>query len=185
MQVGSGLPPRNLPIRNAPGFGESFKRDLREKNVIHATMGMQGMMLPSAGTFTDLDPGRKDRFGIPLPRVHLHYGANEIAMARDMVGTCGEIISAAGGQVYLQPSAISPDTLVLDYNHYAGTARMGRDPRTSVVDLDGCSHDVPNLWIGDSSVFPAYPEKNPTLTNIALSWRMSERLTERFRKGGA
>ena len=185
VQVGSGVPPRNLPIRNAPGFGESFKRDLREMNVMHASMGMQGMMLPSPGTFTDLDPRRKDRFGIPLPRVHLHYGENEIAMARDMVGTCGEIISAAGGQVYLQPSTISPDTLALDNNHYAGTARMGRDPRTSVVDLDGCSHDVRNLWIGDSSVFPAYPEKNPTLTNVALSWRMSERLAERLRKGGA
>jgi choline dehydrogenase-like flavoprotein len=44
-------------------------------------------------------------------------------------------------------------------------------------------HDVPNLFIGDSSVFAAYPEKNPTLTNIALSWRMSEQLAEKARKG--
>jgi len=42
---------------------------------------------------------------------------------------------------------------------------------------------VPNLFIGDSSVFAAYPEKNPTLTNIALSWRMSEQLAEKARKG--
>ena len=51
--------------------------------------------------------------------------------------------------------------------------------------LESWKHDVRNLWIGDASVFPAYPEKNPTLTNIALSWRMSERLIERFRRGDA
>jgi choline dehydrogenase-like flavoprotein len=146
---------------------------------------MQGMMLATPRTFVDLDPGRKDRFGIPLPRVNLYYGDNEIAMSRDMVDTCGEIIRAAGGEVFAQPSEISHETLTIDYNHYAGTARMGRDPKTSVVDIDGCSHDVRNLWIGDSSVFPAYPEKNPTLTNITLSWRMSERLIERFRRGEA
>jgi len=52
-----------------------------------------------------------------------------------------------------------------------------------VIDTDCRSHEIPNLFIGDASVFPAYPEKNPTLTNIALSWRMSDRLAERFRKG--
>jgi choline dehydrogenase-like flavoprotein len=60
---------------------------------------------------------------------------------------------------------------------------MGTDPKSSVVNTAGQSHDIPNLFIGDASVFPAYPEKNPTLTNIALSWRMSERLVEKFRRG--
>lgn len=60
---------------------------------------------------------------------------------------------------------------------------MGTNAKTSVVNTSCQSHDIPNLFIGDASVFPAYPEKNPTLTNIALSWRMSERLVERFRRG--
>jgi len=47
----------------------------------------------------------------------------------------------------------------------------------------GQSHEVSNLFIGDAAVFPAYPEKNPTLTNIALSWRMSDYLAERFHRG--
>ena len=59
---------------------------------------------------------------------------------------------------------------------------MGTNPKTSVVNLDCQSHDVPNLFIGDASVFPQYPEKNPTLTNIALSWRMSERLAAKLRR---
>jgi choline dehydrogenase-like flavoprotein len=61
---------------------------------------------------------------------------------------------------------------------------MGPDPKTSVVNLHGQSHEIPNLFIGDASVFPAYPEKNPTLTNITLSWRMSDHLVEKLRTGG-
>ena len=72
---------------------------------------------------------------------------------------------------------------MIDSNHWVGTARMGTDPKTSVVDPASRSHDIPNLYIGDASVFAAYPEKNPTLTNIALSWRMCDHLIENFRKG--
>ena len=123
------------------------------------TMGMQGMMLPSAGTLHRSNPDERS-VRHPLPRVHLHYGQNEIAMARDMMGTCGEIISAAGGQVFLQPSTVSPETLGLDYNHYAGTARMGRDTRTSVVDPDGCSHDVSQSLNGQTPPCTASKKSN-------------------------
>jgi choline dehydrogenase-like flavoprotein len=146
-------------------------------------MNMQGMMLPSAGTFVDLDPEKRDRFGLPLPRVHLHYGENEVAMAKDMVEVSEEIIHAAGGKTYQKPAEISPRTLIIDSNHWVGTCRMSRAAKDGVVNLDGQSHDIPNLFIGDASVFTAYPEKNPTLTNIALSWRMSERLADKARKG--
>jgi choline dehydrogenase-like flavoprotein len=60
---------------------------------------------------------------------------------------------------------------------------MGQDPKTSVVNTAGQSHDIPNLFLGDASVFPANPEKNPTLTNIALTWRMAEALAKRARSG--
>jgi choline dehydrogenase-like flavoprotein len=60
---------------------------------------------------------------------------------------------------------------------------MGKDPKTSVVNTDGQTHDIANLFIGDASVFPAYPEKNPTLTNIALSWRTADKLIAKARKG--
>jgi choline dehydrogenase-like flavoprotein len=52
-----------------------------------------------------------------------------------------------------------------------------------VVNADGQTHDIANLFVADSSVFSSYPEKNPTLTNIALSWRMSDHLAEKFRRG--
>jgi len=140
-------------------------------------------MLPSAKKFVDLDESRRDAFGMPLPRVHLHYEDNEIAMANDMIATSEDIIRAAGGRVWSAPDKATAGNLVIDSNRWAGTARMGRDPKTSVVNADCQSHDIPNLFIGDASVFAAYPEKNPTLTNIALSWRMSDRLAEKFRRG--
>jgi hypothetical protein len=79
-------------------------------------MGMQGSLFPSSDTFVDLDPDRKDRNGLPLPRVHLKYGSNDVAMAKDMVENCIEIIEAAGGEVYSRP-ARTADELTIDYNH--------------------------------------------------------------------
>ncbi len=183
VQCGSGLHPNNPRVNYPAGFGSALKRELKEKAICSANMNMQGMLFPSPKKFVDLDPDRKDRFGIPLPRVHLHYEENDVAMAKDMVQTSEEIILAAHGEVLSKPKTITPETLQIDYNHWVGTVRMGHDPKTSVVNADGQSHDIPNLFVGDSSVFAAYPEKNPTLTNIALAWRMSERLAEKAKRG--
>jgi len=173
----------DLPVRQVKGFGREFKRELREKNVGNARMNMQGALLISSKKFVDLDPERKDRYGLNLPRITLHYEDNDIAMAQDMVEKSEEIIRAGGGQVISSPGRITRDKLQIDYNHWVGTVRMGNDPKTSVLDKYGRSHDIPNLFVGDASVFSAYPEKNPTLTNIALSWRMSDHLVELGRKG--
>jgi choline dehydrogenase-like flavoprotein len=183
VQCAAGWPLFGLPVRRVKGFGLDFKRELREKNVASAAMNMQGSLLISSKKFVDLDPDRKDKYGLNLSRVHLHYEDNDVAMAKDMAARCQEIIQAANGEVISAPGNITAESLAIDYNHWVGTAHMGDDPKTSVLDRFGRSHDVPNLFIGDASVFSAYPEKNPTLTNIALSWRMSEHLAELARKG--
>lgn len=183
VQCGAGITPFRMAVRNVPGYGARFKREFREKNIGHAGMNMQGTLLISPKKFVDLDPARKDRFGLNVGRIHLHYERNDIRMAEDMVATCEEIIRAGGGEVLSRPRQITARELVIDSNHWVGTTRLGRNPKISVVDTEGRCHDVPNLFIADASVFPAYPEKNPTLTNIALSWRTSDRLVERFRRG--
>jgi len=182
VQCGSGLHPSRLAIRNVPGFGAALKRELRDLNACHAGMNMQGSLLVSPSKFVDLDAERKDRFGLALPRVHLHYEDSDIAMARDMVATCEEIIRSAGGRVHSSPDEVTAKRLVVDSNHWVGTTKMGTNPKNSVVNTGCQTHDIPNLFVGDASVFAASPEKNPTLTNIALSWRMSDRLVEKFRR---
>jgi choline dehydrogenase-like flavoprotein len=183
VQCGAGIRPGSLAFRDVPGFGSALKREIREKNVGHASMGMQGSLLISPHKFVDLDPERRDRLGLPLPRIHLHYEDNDVAMAQDMVATCEEIIRSTGGEVIRTPGTVTRNKLQIDQNHWVGTARMGTNSKESVVNTHGQSHEIPNLFIGDASVFPAYPEKNPTLTNIALSWRTSELLIEKFRRG--
>ena len=182
VQCGAGITSHRRAIRNAPGYGTSLKKRLREWNIGHAGMNMQGTTLISSNKFVDLDPDRRDAFGMPLPRVHLHYDDSDIAMARDMVEKCEEIIRAGDGEVIETPGNVTVEDLVIDLNHWVGTTRMGTDPRSSVVDTSGRSHDLPNLFVADASVFPAYPEKNPTLTNIALSWRTADGIVERFRR---
>ncbi len=185
VQCGSGLKAGRSPlvIKEGLGFGSPLKKQIREVNAGCVVMNMQGTTEITPRVFVDLDPQIKDRFGLPRPRIHLHYSAGDIAMAQDCVETCREVIRAAGGSVIKAPDKVTVDELIIDSNHWVGTARMGDDPKTSVVDRISQSHDIPNLFIGDASVFPAYPEKNPTLTNIALSWRMSERLVDKFRRG--
>ncbi|MBC8166423.1 MAG: GMC family oxidoreductase, partial [Bryobacteraceae bacterium] len=169
VQCGSGVHPSRLPIRNVPGFGIDLKKQISEMNSCHALMNMQGSLLVSGKKFVDLDTEKRDRFGLALPRVHLHYEDSDVAMARDMVATSEDIIKAAGGRIWSSPGEISAKTLVIDQNHWVGTCGMGTDPTRSVVNTLGQTHDIPNLWIGDASVFAAYPEKNPTLSNVALT----------------
>jgi len=183
VQCGAGVHPKKLAIKWAPGFGESLKAQLKDWNTIHAGMNMQGMLLISKNKYVDLDPVKKDANGVPLPRIHLHYDDSDLAMANDVIETCEETIRLAGGTVHASPGKATRENLVIDSNHWVGTARMGTDKRISVVDTECRSHDIPNLFLGDASVFPAYPEKNPTLTNIALSWRMAEKLAARARRG--
>jgi choline dehydrogenase-like flavoprotein len=181
VQCGSGVHPIGLRIRDVPGYGAKFKHELREKNVCHVLMNMQGALFVSPKKYVDLDPDRKDRFGLNLPRVHLHYEQNDVAMAQDMTQVCEEIVRLSGGEVYRSPGTVTAEKLSIDYNHWVGTTKMGIDPKNSVVNVHCQSHEIPNLFIGDASVFAANPEKNPTLTNIALSWRTSEYIVEKFR----
>jgi len=182
VQCGSGLHPNRMPVRQIPGYGKAFKRELLEMNINHASMNMQGSLLVSGKKFIDLDPARKDKYGLPLPRIHLHYEDSDVAMADDMIETCEEIIKAAGGRVIMTPGKADASKLQIDYNHWVGTTRMGKNPKTSVLNTDCQTHDIPNLFVGDASVFAAYPEKNPTLTNIALAWRTGDKIAEKARR---
>lgn len=123
---------------------------MREINIAHASMNMQGSLYTSPRKYVDLDPERKDRLGLPLPRIHLHYEENDIAMADDTVHTCEEIIRASGGKVHATPGKVTPEKLQIDYNHWVGTVRMGRNPKTSVLNTDCRSHEIPNLFVGDA-----------------------------------
>jgi choline dehydrogenase-like flavoprotein len=141
----------------------------------------QGEVLPYKDNRIEVDETLKDDAGIPGVRFHYAWHENEDAMFRDMMGVGEELLVRAGAE-YLKPRNPKP----MSYGHsihYVGTARMGTDPKTSVVTPWNVTHDVPNLLINDAAPFVTAGNQNPTLTILALAMRSSERLADRMKKG--
>ncbi len=162
--------------RSVAGFGRLYKQAVRERYPAFLHMAPYGEMLPNASSFIDLDWERKDSFGLPMARRHVSWGANERKLFADMNRWSRTILEAAGAEILAVGE--EPQT-----NHELGGCRMGADPRASVVDAFCRTHEVPNLYVVDGSVFPSASEKNPTLTIMALAARTAEHIGERLRKG--
>jgi len=163
-----------------PGFGVDFKRRVRDHAGAFISMGGFGEVLPRYESAVDLDPEVKDAWGIPVLRFNYQFGDNERKMAEDMAVTAREMFEAAGIEV------IGVDRTVLTEGwsiHELGTARMGTDPKTSVLNQFQQAHDVRNLFVVDGSSHVSASCQNPTWTIMALAWRSCEYLADEFRKG--
>jgi choline dehydrogenase-like flavoprotein len=118
-------------------------------------------------------------------RFHFAWGENEIKMAADMNETFKAIIDAAGGTpVHENGSSTSRWGHLYESGvaHEVGTVRMGSDPKTSALNGFCQAHDVKNLFVTDGACFTTNPDKNPTPTILALSWRASDYLLEQAKK---
>ena len=130
-----------------------------------AGIGINGECLPSDANRLEL-ADETDALGVPKARVRFGYGANEHALDRHATAFMRRIWEAAGASdIWVAPRAA----------HTIGTCRMGADPDASVVDPWGRSHEIPNLWICDNSVFPSALAANPALTIMALALRTAAR----------
>ena len=175
------------------GYGVSLKQKCRSMYGTFIGFNGRGEMIPNGKSYCELDPEVKDKWGIPVLRFHWQWGENELKMASDMQETFRSIIEAAGGTVVADirrnssAAAESPRARHISEGgaiiHELGTVRMGSDPKTSVLNRYCQSHDVKNLFIADAAPFVSNPDKNPTLTIMALAWRTSEYLVEQARKG--
>jgi len=117
----------------------------------------------------------KDRFGLPIPRVTYSWCDNDKQLNRHALAFMRQALEAVGArEIWDQED---------DTCHLNGTARMGDDPRTSVVDADCRSWDIRNLWICDGSVFPTVGGVNPSLTIQAIACRTGDRIREMARRG--
>jgi choline dehydrogenase-like flavoprotein len=139
-----------------------------------------GEMLPHPDNRVTLDPAVTDEWGVPAARIHCVYGENELAMARDAVDSCAEMMHRAGFTVWRFNTNLSPPGLA---SHEVGTARMGRDRNTSVLNSFCQSWDVENLFVMDGSCFPSQGVQNPTLTMLALAARSCDYLLDRLKRG--
>ena len=142
-------------------------------------------MIPNDDTYCEIDPTVKDKWGIPVLRFHWKWGEAETLQAGHMVKTFLEVIDKLGGKPVgnIQrdgKKAIAPGGAMI---HEVGTARMGASEKDSVVNGWGQAWAVPNLFITDGAVFASSPDKNPTLSILALSWRSSDHLATIAKQG--
>jgi len=129
--------------------------------------------LPEKENRVVLDPTLKDADGIPAPKLLYRMSANSKRLLEFHLQRAKESLEAAGAyQVVIAP-------LIRETGwHILGTCKMGTDPATSVVDPWGRSHDVPNLFVFDGSIWPTSSGMNPTATIAAVALRCAERLVE-------
>jgi choline dehydrogenase-like flavoprotein len=163
-----------------PGFGEEYKRKVRDYAGAIFSYGAFGEVLPRYENSVGIDPELKDVWGIPVLKFNYRFGDNEKKMAQDMYETGREMFQAAGFEI----TSSTKNVLCEGWSiHEMGTARMGDDPKTSVLNQFEQSHDVKNLFVVDGSAFVNASAQNPTWTIMALCWRSCDYLADQLQKG--
>jgi choline dehydrogenase-like flavoprotein len=151
------------------GFGAGFKKSLiGDLGPWELSFYGFGEMLPRHENYVEIDPRLVDAWGIPALRVHCTYGENEKRMLDDMVVGATEILEAIGATDIRPIKDDNPPGLVI---HETGTARMGRDPKTSVLNAHNQMWDVPNVFVTDGACMPSTANQNPSITYMALTAR--------------
>ena len=178
----SGCTPTAIPTaERVPGFGASFKAEVKKRYPGFVSLHPFGEVLPRPENRVTVDESRTDRYGVPLMNIDVGFGENEKKMMRHMYDTCEEILHTAGAEIspFRRDNHDPPGSSI----HEHGTCRMGGDPKSSMLNAYNQMHEVDNVFVVDGSAFASASEKNPTLTILALSWRATDYLTEELRKG--
>jgi choline dehydrogenase-like flavoprotein len=127
-----------------------------------------GECLPYHENHIALDPERRDRWGLPVLRVNVAWRDNERRMRADLKTATAEMLEAAGCRDVETFDDDGPPGFSV---HEMGGARMGRDPKTSVLGAYNQAHEVPNLYVTDGACMASNSCVNPSLTYMALTAR--------------
>jgi len=176
-----GIPPADAVPRV---WGSALKTAVRSASGATIQLTLRGEMIPNTDSFCEADPVVKDRFGIPVLRFAFRWSQNEVNQVAHGRRTAHAVFKRMGGTI-LDPD-LPPEKVMTaggEIIHELGTARMGADKRSSVVDGYGQTWDVDNLVLMDGAVFASGAHKNPTLTILALALRASEQLARRLKSG--
>lgn len=166
--------------RGQAGFGAEFKRSLVEdRGPWRMGLGGWGECLPRSDNYIELDPASRDKWGIPALKVHCTFGPNEKAILADVQITAAEMLEAAGAKdIRTHDNGLPPGLCI----HEMGTARMGRDPKTSVLNGFNQAHHVPNLFVTDGACMTSSANQNPSITYMALTARACDYAVEQMKR---
>lgn len=167
-----------------PVFGTKLKAEARRYYGSFVNLHARGEMIPNEKSYCELDPARKDRWGIPVLRFHFEWSEAELAQVVHQQKTFASVIEAAGG---IPDSPASDPRKVMtaggSVNHELGVTRMSARAEDGVTDPTGRLWDCPNVLVADGATFVSGPYKNPTLTIMALAWRGCDQLLAGTKNG--
>ncbi|HTJ14471.1 MAG TPA: GMC family oxidoreductase, partial [Dinghuibacter sp.] len=161
------------------GFGASFKSQLVRPGPWHMWMGVWGETLPYFENRVALSSSL-DAWGLPLVSINYAYHDNEEKMRRDAEACAVDMLTKTGATGIHSYGHLAPGGSAV---HEMGTARMGRDPRTSVLNGFNQMHDVPNVFITDGSCMTSSASQNPSLTYMALTARACDFAVKEMKAG--
>ncbi|MGO8995960.1 MAG: GMC oxidoreductase [Polyangiaceae bacterium] len=161
-------------------WGVRLKQALRDEALGARTLTFENFAegLPTPGTYVDLDPDVKDRWKLPVARITVDRHPLDIAANRLLAARGKEVLDALGPDSSRITQEDGQDMVL-----QAGTCRFGRDPATSVLDVDCRAHTVPNLYVSDSSFMPTFGGVPPTMTIMANAFRVGAGIAARFKAG--
>ena len=167
------------------GYGDSLRQDVKKYYGSLVGMSGRGESIARKENYCEIDPNKKDQWGIPVLRFHYQWSDQELKQAKHMHDTFEEIIVNMGGiPLGEKPGKDknfglhTPGRII----HEVGTTRMGNDPKKSVVDRFEKLHDLDNVFVVDAGPFVSQADKNPTWTILALSWRTSDYIVNQFKQ---
>lgn len=178
LQGGSGQSLWNH-AKLVPGFGAKFKQSVRSDFPWGVSLYGYGESLARYENHVSINRNVVDAWGIPALHIDMAWSDNEHEMVKDMGNSAEEMLRAAGAtDIKVSRVTDSPPGFSV---HEVGTARMGDDPKKSVLNKFNQAHEVKNLFVTDGACFVSQGCQNPTLTMMALTARACEYLVEEFR----
>lgn len=161
-------------------IGAGFKESLTEAGPWSMWVTGMGECLPYKENKVSLSKDKKDAWGVPLLEIDCEYKANELSMLKDILATSAEMLENAGFKnVYAYDDNEAPGLGI----HEMGTARMGRDPKTSVLNGNNQVWDAPNVFVTDGACMASTACQNPSLTYMALTARAADYAMSELKKG--
>ncbi|MDQ3653127.1 MAG: GMC family oxidoreductase [Acidobacteriota bacterium] len=167
--------------KTLPGFGKKLKNEVRESHPWGISLGGFGESLAKFENLVRINKDVVDAWGVPVAHIECAFGDNERAMVRDMGETAGEMLERAGAKdIRISQGPTSTPGILI---HEVGTARMGNDPKKSVLNKFNQAHDVKNLFVTDGACYVSVANQNPTLTMMAITARACDYIVAELRGG--
>ena len=162
------------------GFGSEFKESLTQPGGWSFSMTAMGEMLPRYENHVKLNTDKKDQWGMPTLDIDCAWGENEDRMTHDAIDQAKAMMEAAGIKVTQAIDNHQPPGLAI---HEMGTARMGRDPKTSMLNAHNQLHSVKNVFVTDGASMASSACQNPSLTYMALTARAADYTVKALKRG--